>query len=57
MSLKDRSCWVVMIRMVGAEGLSLQAIGRFVLASEDVHFEAGDRLQRYGWVEQVLIGQ
>src|ERR1035438_10167487 len=57
MSLKGRSCWVVNIRMVRAEELSLKAIGRFVLASEEVQFEAEDRQQLYDWVEQVLVGQ
>ena len=57
MSLKGRSCWVVNIRMVRAEELSLAAIGRFVTGSEDIRFEAEDRQQLYGWVEQVLVGQ
>src|ERR1035438_1186837 len=57
MSLKGRSCWVVNIRMVRAEELSLEAIGRFVAASEEVQFEAEDRRQLYGWVEQVLVGR
>ena len=57
MSLKGRSCWVVNIRMVRSEELSLEAIGRFVTASEEVRFEAEDRQQLYGWVEQVLVGQ
>jgi len=57
MSLKGRSCWVVNIRMVRAEALSLAAMGRFVLASEEIRFEAEDRQQLYNWVEQVLIGQ
>jgi transposase InsO family protein len=57
MSLKGRSCWVVNIRMVRSEELSLEAIGRFVAASEEVRFEAEDRRQLYGWVEQVLVGQ
>jgi transposase InsO family protein len=43
--------------MVRAEELSLEAIRRFVSASEEVRFEAEDRQQLYGWVEQVLIGQ
>jgi hypothetical protein len=34
MSLKGRSCWVVNIRMDDAEKLSLEAMGRFVEASE-----------------------
>jgi hypothetical protein len=54
MSLKGRSCWVVNIRMVRAEELSLEAIGRFVAASEDIRFEAQDRQQLYGWEEQLL---
>jgi transposase InsO family protein len=35
----------------------LEAIGRFIEASEEIRFEAEDRQQLYGWVEQVLIGQ
>ena len=57
MSLKGRSCWVVNIRMVRSEELSLEAMGRFVAASEEVRFESEDRQQLYGWVEQVLVGQ
>jgi transposase InsO family protein len=57
MSLKGRSCWVVNIRMVRAEELSLEAMGRLVAASQEIRFEAGDRRQLYGWVEQVLVGQ
>jgi transposase InsO family protein len=57
MSLKGRSCWVVNIRMDDAEKLSLEAIGRFVAASEEIRFEAKDRQQLYGWVEQVLVGR
>ncbi len=55
MSLKGRSCWVVNIRMDEAEKLSLEAIGRFVEASENIRFEGKNREQVYGWVEQVLI--
>ncbi len=57
MSLKGRSCWVVNIRMHDTEKLSLEAMGRFVEASEEVRFEAEDRQQLYGWVERVLVGQ
>jgi transposase InsO family protein len=57
MSLKGRSCWVVNIRMDDAEKLSLEGIGRFVEASEEIRFEAADREQLYGWVERVLVGQ
>jgi hypothetical protein len=57
MSLKGRSCWDVNICMDDAEKLSLEAIGQFVTASEDIRFEAQDRQQRYGWVKEVLIGQ
>ena len=57
MSLKGRSCWDVNIRMDDQEKLSLEAIGRFVAASEEVRFEAQDRQQLYDWVEQVLVGQ
>src|ERR1035437_9004538 len=57
MSLKGRSCWDVKIRMHEAEKLSLEAIGRFVEASEEIRFESEDRQQLYGWVERVLVEQ
>src|SRR5271157_1398174 len=57
MSLKGRSCWVVNIRMDDAEKLSLEAIGRFVAASEEIRFEAENRQQLYSWVERVLVQQ
>ena len=57
MSLKGRSCWDVNIRMDDAEKLSLESIGQFVTASEDIRFEAQDRQQLYDWVEQVLVGR
>lgn len=37
--------------------LSLEAIGRFVEASEEIGFEAENRQQLYPWVERVLVGQ
>jgi hypothetical protein len=40
-----------------AEKLSLEAIGRFVAASDEIRFESENRPQLYGWVEQVLIQQ
>jgi hypothetical protein len=43
--------------MDDAEKLSMEAIGRFAEASEDLRFEAADRQQLYDWVEQVLVGQ
>ena len=57
MSLKGRSCWDVNIRMHEAEKLSLEAIGRFVAASQEIQFEAEERQQLYGWVERVLVEQ
>jgi len=47
----------VNIRMMAAEKLSLEAIGRFVEASEEIQFEAENRQQLYAWVERVLVGQ
>ena len=55
MRLNGRSCWVVNIRTVRAEELSLEAIGRFVAGSEDIRFEGEGRQQLYGWVERVLV--
>jgi hypothetical protein len=43
--------------MDDAEKLSMEAIGWFVEASEELRFEAADRQQLYDWVEQVLVGQ
>ena len=40
-----------------AEKLSLEAIGRFVEASEELRFTSQGRQQVYGWVEQVLVQQ
>ena len=40
-----------------AEKLSLEAISRFVEASEAIRFESKSRAQVYGWVERVLIRQ
>ena len=57
MSLKGRSCWDVNIRMHEAEKLSLEAIGCFIAASQEIQFEAEDRQQLYGWVERVLVEQ
>jgi len=40
-----------------AEKLSLEAIGRFVEASEEIRFASTDRSQVYGWIERLLVGQ
>ncbi len=40
-----------------AEKLSLEGIGRFVAASQEIRFESKSRPQVYGWVERVLIQQ
>jgi hypothetical protein len=32
-------------------------MGRLVAVSQEIRFEAQDREQLYGWVEQVLVGQ
>jgi len=40
-----------------AEKLSLEAMGLFVAASEDIRFESKNREQVYGWLERVLVGQ
>ena len=40
-----------------AEKLSLEAIGRFVVASAEVRFESTNREQVYGWVERLLVQQ
>ena len=40
-----------------AEKLSLEAMGRFVAASEEIRFESKNREQVYGWLERVLVEQ
>jgi transposase InsO family protein len=40
-----------------AKKLSLEAIGRFVEASQEIRFESENRQQVYGWVERALIQQ
>jgi hypothetical protein len=40
-----------------AEKLSLEQIGGFIAASEELRFECGNRTQRYVWVERVLVEQ
>jgi hypothetical protein len=45
------------IRVHQAEKLSLEGIGRFVAASEEMRFESKDRQQLYRWVEGVLVQQ
>jgi transposase InsO family protein len=40
-----------------AEKLSLEAMGRFVEASEDIRFRSQGRQQVYGWLERVLVEQ
>lgn len=43
--------------MYEAEKLSLEAMGRFVEASEELRFEGENRHRVYGWVEQLLVRQ
>ncbi|MGB8477705.1 MAG: DDE-type integrase/transposase/recombinase, partial [Acidobacteriaceae bacterium] len=43
--------------MDDAEKLSLESMGQFVSASDQIRFEAQDRQQLYDWLEQVLVGQ
>src|ERR1017187_2752117 len=43
--------------MDDAEKLSLEAIGRFVEACQEIYFEGENRQQLYGWVEGVLVQQ
>src|SRR3981081_3328006 len=43
--------------MEHGEKLNLEQIRVFLLASEEVHFEAGDRSELYGWVNRLLRQQ
>jgi hypothetical protein len=47
----------VNIRVHEAEKLSLEAIGLFAGASQEIRFESENRQQLYGWVERVLVKQ
>jgi hypothetical protein len=40
-----------------SEKLSLEAMSRFVEASEEIRFESKNRKQVYGWLEGVLVEQ
>jgi len=46
-----------MISVHEAEKLSLQEIEKFLLASQEVRFEASQREEVYGWVERLLCQQ
>jgi transposase InsO family protein len=46
-----------MISVHEAEKLSLQAIEKFLLAAQEVRFEASQREEVYGWVERLLCQQ
>lgn len=43
--------------MHAAEKLSLEQIREFISASEELRFESENRVQRYEWIERVLIEQ
>jgi len=56
MSLKGRSCWDVNIRMHEAEKLSLEAIGCFIAASQEIQLRP--KTPAALWlVERVLVEQ
>src|ERR1700723_3654068 len=55
MSLKDYACWRLKISVHEAENLSLEAIGRFVEASEGIRFGSVNRQELYCWVERLLV--
>src|SRR5208337_4522965 len=46
-----------MISVHEAEKLSLEQIEKFLLATEEVRFEASKRTEIYGWVERLLCQQ
>ena len=46
-----------MISVHEAEKLTLEQIEKFLLAAEDVRFEASQRAEIYGWVERLLCQQ
>src|SRR5712692_8867409 len=46
-----------MISVHEAEKLSLQEIEKFLLAAQEVRFEASQREEVYGWVERLLCQQ
>ena len=46
-----------MISVHEAEKLSLQQIEKFLLAAQEVRFEASQREEVYGWVERLLCQQ
>ena len=46
-----------MISVYEAEKLSLEQIEKFLLAAEEVRFEARQRAEQHGWVERLLCQQ
>src|SRR5437016_13566527 len=46
-----------MISVHETEKLSLQEIGKFLLAAQEVRFEASQREEVYGWIERWLCQQ
>src|SRR5664279_493510 len=57
MSLEGMACGGLTTSVHDAEKLSLEQIEAFLNASEEIRFEAENRQQTYGWVEQVLRQQ
>src|SRR6266700_271812 len=57
MSLKGEACWRLNISVHEAEKLSLEGMGLFVEASEEIRFESKNREQVYGWLERVVVEQ
>ena len=46
-----------MISVHETEKLSLQEIEKFLLAAQEVRFEASQREEVYGWIERLLCQQ
>ena len=50
----NRACWVLIVKMQAAEGISLEDIRAFLEASDEVEFRARNKEELYGWVNQTL---
>ena len=50
----NRACWVLIVKMQAAEGISLEDIQAFLEASDEVEFRARNKEELYGWVNQTL---
>jgi transposase InsO family protein len=50
----DPACWDLIVNMQAGERMSLEQIRAFLEASDEVEFRSRNRVEVYGWVNQLL---